>query len=457
MNERSKISSVYEGVRWARCFELNGERFFSPAVNIFSKKAPGRLDVMGGIADYSGSLVLEMPIAETTDVFIQASEESVVRVVSASADASTAPREVHVDVAFLIANISKPDEFWCSYFQTEKNHWASYVVGVLIILLREYRNTALTGLRILIRSSVPEGKGVSSSAAIEVASMGAMADALSLTIEPQQIAVLCQEVENTIAGAACGIMDQMTVVFGRAAELMALRCQPATIEAFVPIPNGLRFWGLDSGIRHAVSGSDYLSVRVGAFMGLKILRTIAPDATTRYLADLTPELFARFEKRLPESMKGLEFLDRYESVDDPVVSVEPSVTYAVRQPTAHPVFENARVEEYLTILQTQGAAGGRRLGQLMYESHNSYSACGLGSEGTDLLVNLVRKAGLERGLMGAKISGGGSGGTVVVLGRDDASSAVKEICHTYHQETGHVPYVFEGSSDGMATRQASDS
>lgn len=84
----------------------------------------------------------------------------------------------------------------------------------------------------------------------------------------------------------------------------------------------------------------------------------------------------------------------------------------------------------------------------MYESHASYSACGLGSEGTDALVELVKAAGLDSGLYGAKITGGGSGGTVAVLGDRDAEDTVRDVARGYAEKTGHKSYVFSGSSPG---------
>ena len=88
------------------------------------------------------------------------------------------------------------------------------------------------------------------------------------------------------------------------------------------------------------------------------------------------------------------------------------------------------------------------MGELMYASHASYSACGLGSAGTDRLVELVREAGEGAGLYGAKITGGGSGGTVAVLGRAGAEAAVAAVARRYAQETGRGAVVFAGSSSG---------
>ena len=90
------------------------------------------------------------------------------------------------------------------------------------------------------------------------------------------------------------------------------------------------------------------------------------------------------------------------------------------------------------------------MGQLMYASHASYSACGLGSDGTDRLVEMVRRLGARSGLFGAKITGGGSGGTVAILGTEDAESTVRGIAVRYEEETGRVAEVFAGSGAGMA-------
>jgi L-arabinokinase len=90
-----------------------------------------------------------------------------------------------------------------------------------------------------------------------------------------------------------------------------------------------------------------------------------------------------------------------------------------------------------------------QLGELMYLSHAGYAACGLGSRGTDLLVDLVRVCGPPQGLYGARITGGGSGGTVAVLGRSDAAPAIAGVVAAYESIAGYRPRVFSGSSDGV--------
>src|SRR5262249_36906539 len=160
-----------------------------------------------------------------------------------------------------------------------------------------------------------------------------------------------QKVENLVAGAPCGVMDQMTAMCGEAHRLLALECQPANMEKMLPIPEDISFWGLDSGIRHSVSGADYGSVRVGAFMGYRIIADIvglrventesgAPvqieDAKRNgYLANITPSEFEQcYASQLPARIAGSEFLARYIGTTDTVTRIEPETRYAVRIPTA---------------------------------------------------------------------------------------------------------------------------
>ena len=158
--------------------------------------------------------------------------------------------------------------------------------------------------------------------------------------------------------------------------------------------------------------------------------------------------FRGFAANIPESLDGAAFLAQYQGTTDLVTRVDPSRRYAIRTPTAHPIHEHERVTEWAQ--QLRSGPDARRLGALMYESHASYSACGLGSAGTDRLVALARAAGVARGIYGAKITGGGSGGTVAVLADAGARDAVFDIAHRYAEETGRDAHVFEGSSPGAA-------
>jgi L-arabinokinase len=323
--------------------------------------------------------------------------------------------------------------------------WVAYVAGVFLVLMRERGVRFESGANILISSQVPPGKGVSSSAALEVAVMQAVTAAFDISLEPHDKALLCQKVENLVVGAPCGVMDQMTAVFGERDRLLLLLCQPAELKRTVTLPRQLLLWGTDSGIRHSVGGADYGSVRAGAFMGLRIITHL--KGQTEYLANISPAEFeSKYLDRLPERMSGETFLMRYQATIDPVTSIDPQKEYAVRKPAAHPVYENARVQRFVELLERGEEFD--ELGELMYESHRGYTALGLNSAGTDLLVELVRKEGPGAGLFGAKITGGGSGGTVAVLGDQTSRAAIERVVESYKRETGHEPYIFKGSSSG---------
>jgi L-arabinokinase len=247
-------------------------------------------------------------------------------------------------------------------------------------------------------------------------------------------------------------MDQMTCVFGASGTLLALLCQPAELQSPVQIPDDIELWGIDSGERHTVGGSDYGAVRTGAFMGHRIMSAHA-GALLGYLADIPPAQFEReFVGVLPAEMSGDDFVAKYGDITDTVTTVQRGRRYPVRAPTAHPVYERPRAERFRELLAAAPDETRRvALGALMYESHQSYGACGLGSPGTDRLVELIRAEGAEAGLYGARITGGGSGGTVAVIGRKDASASIARVADAYQRATGHRPHVFSGSSPGVAT------
>lgn len=442
--------------------------FFDARRELIVSRAPGRLDLMGGIADYSGSLVLELPIANATHVALQLDARATLSLISLPVKAGDPVRSFEMPLSDFM-NAGHPVDYSVArarFADESANQWAAYVAGAFLVLMRERGCVFNEGARILISSAVPEGKGVSSSASLEVAVMQALAVAYGIKITPREMAFLCQRVENMVAGAPCGVMDQMTAACGEAGRLLAVLCQPGELKMTVKLPDELAVWGVDSGIRHAVGGADYGTVRTAAFMGYRIIaelsgltcresaeagRVLIDDPKWEgYLANITPEEFdERYAERLPDRMPGAEFLEQYRGITDSVTSVDPARVYPVRNATEHPIREHARVTRFARLLDTwRGAKQAEELGRLMRESHDSYSACGLGSTGTDELVRLVQEWGAERGLYGAKITGGGSGGTVAILGAREAGDNIEAIAKEYSNRTGLEPFIIMGSSPG---------
>ncbi|KAH6804492.1 arabinose kinase [Perilla frutescens var. frutescens] len=476
--------------------------------DIFVSRAPGRLDVMGGIADYSGSLVLQMPTREACHVAVQKTHPTkqrlwkhaqarqnakgegptpVLQIVSYGSELSNRGPTFDMDLSdFMDGEQPMSYEKARSFFARDPSQrWAAYIAGTILVLMKELGVHFEDSISVLVSSAVPEGKGVSSSAAVEVATMSAIAAAHGLNIEPRDLALLCQKVENHVVGAPCGVMDQMTSACGEANKLLAMICQPAEVLGLVDIPSHVRFWGIDSGIRHSIGGADYGSVRIGAFMGRKIIKSVATEllsqstangvtsddleedgiellqteASLDYLCNLSPHRYeALYVKQLPETMLGEAFLGKYADHNDPVTVIDTKRNYGLRAATRHPIYENFRVKAFKALL-TSATSDDQltALGELMYQCHYSYSACGLGSDGTDRLVQQVqemqhRKRGRsgEGTLYGAKITGGGSGGTVCIVGRNclRSNEQILQIQKRYEGATGYVPIVFEGSSPG---------
>jgi galactokinase len=461
MNYRTDTESFIELFK-----DCSPQYQFDPRREVIVTRAPGRLDLMGGIADYSGSLVLQYPIADASHVALQCRSDETIRITSLMGEDS--PREFEMQLSEFRTN-GEPIAYDLArdrFRRDPEDHWAAYAAGAFLALLREKRADFACGANILIDSHVPEGKGVSSSAALEVSVMQAIACAYNCEITPYELAFLCQKVENLIAGAPCGLMDQMTAACGEADRLLALLCQPGELKGAVKLPDELQVWGIDSGIRHAVAGADYGTVRTAAFMGYRIIAGMASLKASEtgktglvkiedpkwngYLANVTPAEFEQyFAAHLPERLAGDEFLQRYEGITDPVTTVNTEVLYPVFQATRHPIYEHERVRTFARILESWSESDqALELGELMYQSHRSYSACGLGSSGTDEIVRLVSAAGIDSGLYGAKITGGGSGGTVAILGRRDAEETVNKLCEKYAAQTGDRPIVICGSSPG---------
>ena len=446
---------------------LNSHSYFEPENDVFVTRAPGRLDVMGGIADYSGSLVLEMPIAEATFAAIQLNQSDRIEIISLEPgdvdllEFSLPVHDVQNDKQAIDLNAAR------DYFvDRDSGNWAAYVAGVFFVLVRELGSRFEKGAKIFIASRVPVGKGVSSSAALEVAAMQAVCAAYQIHLAPRELALLCQKVENQIVGAPCGVMDQMTSNCGETGKLLALVCQPAEIRSQIEIPNAIEFWGIDSGVRHAVSGSDYSSVRIGAFMGYRIIAELAGLRVRRNasgiveindtrwngnLANVNPAEYEKeFMQRMPDSMKGHEFISKYIGTTDKVTSIESEKTYAIKAPTEHAIYENWRVNRFADLLS--GCVTNDILteaGELMFDSHAGYMACGLTEPRTERIVELVR-ANKIGGLFGARITGGGSGGTVAVLARCRSEEAIAKLTKQVADETGDRPYVFHGSSPGSS-------
>jgi galactokinase len=438
-------------------------------------RAPGRLDVMGGIADYTGSLVCEAPLDRAAAVVSQERADREIQIFSFNLFDEHHPFTFRIPLDGLAAN-SVSDLH--REFTEPGRRWAGYIAGCLFVLhekgLIDLKDPSVKGMNLALYSTVPLGAGVSSSAAIEVATMMNLVDHLGLRgkLDPMKVAAMCQSVENRVVGAPCGIMDQCASVYGEAGAFMRMICQPHELQPPLFLPQGFRVVGINSHVKHSVGGGMYGKTRCAAFMGHAIIlakmremgraagRELIDDPMGGYLANLNQEDYKSFFRPyLPQRMKGSEFISTYGSTIDRATSVDSNVEYHVQQATDHHVLEARRVKQFCDFLEQAGALDTEdqtrytlmdKAGHLMYASHLSYTNDALlGADECDLLVDLVRQRE-KAGLYGAKITGGGSGGTVAILCEtgERSDKAISEIMQTYHQQTGNTPEAFLGTSPG---------
>jgi len=445
---------------------IRGERggCFAPDRPVEIVRAPARLDVMGGIADYTGSLVLTQPLRRAVVMGVQSRDDQHVVVRSLAAGQAPEHSECRWPLAWLYGDGGRPTAPDRLAARVEDAWgWARYVAGVFhAVLVAGVVPHFGGGATVAFESTATPHVGLGTSAALEVATCQALAAHYGFSIDPLHAARICQRAENLVIGAPCGIMDPVTSLVGRAGTLLQLRCQPHEVLGTLDLPGGTTVVGVNSGVAHSTRSPRYIETRTAAFMGHRMIldrlwsESPTKDTTNGYLANVVPEEYvARFRDGLPIKMRGEEFLRRYGSSTDSVTRVDPSVVYKVRSRTEHHIYENRRVHEFVERISRATRTGDRATlcdaGQLMYASHWSYSQrCGLGSVQTDLLCNLIRQAGPNRGFYGAKTSGGGAGGTVVAF-MDDAPrtrAALEHIMATYEQRTGLRPELIEGSSPG---------
>lgn len=416
--------------------------------------ACGRLDVMGGITDYSGGLVVQKLLKEaTTVVFTPRSDGRCIFVSNCFGDL----RSAEVQLTELLVEGKPRLSHALNFFKSKSEiRWVAYVAGCFLVLMKEI-NLSFNGGEFQIESSVPLGKGVSSSAALEMATMRALREHFQFKQTELTLAGWAQVAENEVAGAPCGLMDQLSSALGEHGKLLPIHCQPNLVKVPVEIPESIHLVGLDSGHRHSVGDSPYILARCATFMGFTMIlqdddsmkKLIEQYRITRdrsllpfggYLCNIEyRDFFLQKLAKLPEKISGAVFRDQYGDHTDLNTQIDPDQTYSVRACTAHVVADHRRSQDFLKVL-AQFNANPRiapiLMGKLMMESHRGYSECGLGSQYTDRILNLALEFGRNL-ITGGRVSGGGSGGTVCLLALgQEGLDAVLKIKFRLEQEWG---------------------
>jgi len=358
--------------------------------------APGRVNLIGEHTDYNDGFVLPCAIGFLTRVAIS-------------------PRD---DRRLVLLSDGFEDRF---EFDLEKlpqarlGAWCDYVLGVAVTL--QGVEPIASGANVMVHGEVPIGAGLSSSAAVEVASALALMSLNGTTFPMPQVARLCQRAENTFVGARVGIMDQFVSCLGKAGHALRLDCRSLDFE-LVPIPPSVRLVICNTMVKHELSGGEYNRRREECDEGVRILKQWYPGI--RALRDVSVEPFEAHAADLPE---------------------------IIRNRCRHVVTEIRRVMEGSQALN----AGDLELfGNLMRASHASLrDLYQVSCEELDVMVESAE--GLP-GFWGGRMTGGGFGGcTVNLVDAKETGRFVREIKARYQEKTGIQPDVYVCSAaDGAS-------
>jgi len=430
----------------------------------FLARAPGRLDVMGGIAEYTGALVLAATTRATVSVTVQPRDDTQIVVYERAGGNNGKQEAARFELAELASGGDRGliERIGERVRAVSATPWLAPIVGAVhSMLATEKVSHAGQGATIVADGDLPCVEDLGFRASSAVAVLLALGEAWGVRMDALECARLAERAEHDLADLPCAMSAALTALAGQAQALVQIDPTGQQPNRAVLLPDGVKVVGIDCGMKSADAGIKYKLVRAATIMGSRV---IADDFARRsgqgvswngQLAALTIEDYvSHLRDRIPTKIRGSDFLERFGQHTDPLTEVVPNWMYKIRSRTEHHIYEATRVRQFIERCQFAQRTGNRsalaEAGELMLASHWSYGQrCGLGSIQTDLLVNLLKKKS-SSGIYGAKISGTGSGGVVVVLLEDNAPAreALADAIGQYEQATKLKARVFETGAPG---------
>ncbi|HEY5227406.1 MAG TPA: galactokinase [Opitutaceae bacterium] len=356
-------------------------------------RAPGRIEVIGNHTDYNGGTVLGAAIDRSVWVGLSRRTSSLRRFAS---DGRPGMIELAADSGERRAGAES---------------WVNYPLGVLAAL-RDASLETPEGFDFMAVSNVPPGAGLSSSAAIELSSALAFVEAVGAEVPREELVKICQRAENKYVGVPCGILDQAVSGFGKVNHLVYIDCRVPSFEA-VPMPEGAHFWIFNTHTKHALIDGLYAErhaecVEAARIIGVPLLR------------DVTPTMLGSAETKLSRT---------------------------AYKRARHVVDEIARVEKAIIALRAGDMAA---LGKLLLASHRSSRTWFENSSPElDFLVDNLEP---EKGVYGARLTGGGFGGAAMALtSAHFGKEGVERISDAYLTKFGSRPEVLHALTDDGAS------
>ena len=361
-------------------------RLYGSANGIRIFRAPGRVNLIGEHTDYNLGFVLPVALQMATFVAAGPTPDGMLRLYSEG-------RQESAEWPVSDIGALRP-----------RRQWTDYTIGVAQELI--HAGFAIEPLNLLIRSTVPEGSGLSSSAALEVSS--ALALLGDRQLDPLALARLCQRAERGFVGMPCGIMDQYISIFGRDHAAICIDCRSLEHQV-APLPDGVTFLAVNTMVKHELASSAYKERTEQCAAAVEMIARQYPGIAS--LRDVTPGLFEKVEASLP-----------------PIIA----------RRARHVVTEDARVGQFMRACAEREV---ERMGELFEASHRSLQHdYEVSSDELDFLVDAA--LGLD-GVYGARMTGGGFGGCTVNLMRPEAVARFREEIHRlYYERFGIAPHIY---------------
>lgn len=431
----------------------------------FASVAPGRLDVMGSLADYTGALVLGIPLQQHACVAMQRRTDGIVSIIVSAGASKNGGAPVEIAVEKLCPSSGSVLDAASCLKLLGKKRSADVVccVGALVEGLRAGLLPGFSGgLSLAVDTTLADLSGAGRSGAVCGAALAAASGVLDVTIDAVGAALACGEVENAWLGRGVGVSGAACSLSGQAGVINEVRCDPCSLSGTVAIPDGVSLLGIHCGTIREDAWEKFEQVRTATFMGRAVIDRIVKHEHLDqirwdgYLSRISiNDYVERFRNRLPTKIKGREYLERLGDPGDPFTKVDASFSYKVRSRSEHHIYEHARSCQFVECMNRAARSSDDRAlldaGELMYASHWSYGQrCGLGSVAADVLLNCFRSQGPQADIFGAKVTAQGCGGIVLVLMKstERAQTALGQAIDAYGEKSGHTPTVLRGSSCG---------
>jgi galactokinase len=373
----------------------------SDGIRIF--KSPGRVNLIGEHTDYNGGFVFPAALTMDTTVLARPRNDRQINLIA-------------TDLKQMVrANLDELDKW-------KHLRWGNYQLGVADELQKA--GYKLCGCDLMYDDKVPLGSGLSSSAAIEIATavalvaLGDSYHGIKREIDMVDLAKIAQKAEHNYIGVKCGIMDQFASAMGKKNMAIFLDCRDLTWEMVPLVMKGYKLVIANTNIKRSLGSEKYNERRSECEKGLEQLRHIFPDAS--YLRDISVDNFLTYQEKISDE--------------------------TVRKRVAHVVYENERVIKALEALKKDRL---EEFGELMNASHDSlrdlYEVTGVE---LDTLVEQARKV---EGVLGSRMTGAGFGGCTVNLVREDkVQEFIERVGKAYNKVIGHDAsfYITEAGDGG---------